>query len=109
MRPLVTFFIIALVAAQFEYLTDVSAFLADHSAGESAVVFSLPDLDPDHDQGHDQNHDGCDHCCHGAGHMNAIVESVLIVATHATPTYRSTVPVDRTSLAQTPPIRPPIA
>jgi len=103
MRPLVTFLLIALVAAQFEYLTDVAAFLSDHSAGESAVAFELPNPD------HDQSHDNCDHCCHGAGHMNAIVVSALIVATHATSTYRSTVPVDRTSLAQTPPIRPPIA
>jgi hypothetical protein len=96
---------ITLVAAQFEFITDVSALLADHSGGEAVAAFELPDHDTDHDQGHD----GCDHCCHGAGHMNAIVVSAQIVASHATPTYRSTVPVDRTSLVQTPPIRPPIA
>ena len=93
MRPLVTFFIFALIAAQFEYITDTSAFLADHAPGDTSVVFNLPDTDP----GHEQNHDGCDHCCHGASHMTALAASALIITTASTAHYQSAVPVNRIS------------
>lgn len=105
MRPLVTFFMIALVAAQFEYVTDISAFLSDHSGENVSVEFELPDNHPDHGL----NHDDCDHCCHGANHLTAIAVGSLSVATHVNASMPSAVPVTLTSVAVAPPLPPPIA
>jgi len=104
MRPLVTFLMVMLIAAQFEYVTDASAFLSGPSAG-GAVVSELAGNHPDHVL----NHDGCDHCCHGANHLTAMAVCPLIIATHASASIPSAVQVDPTSVAVTPPLPPPIA
>jgi len=96
---------IMLVAAQFEYATDASAFLSDHSDGDAAAVFELADNPLEHEQ----NHDGCDHCCHGANHLTAMAVCPLIMAKHASASIPSAVLVDPTSVAVTPLLPPPIA
>jgi len=105
MRPLVTFLTIMLVAAQFEYLTDTSAFLSDPVDGDAGAVFQLAGSHPDHEL----SHDGCDHCCHGANHLTAMAVSPLIVTMHASASLPLAIPVNPTSVAVTPPLPPPIA
>ena len=107
MRPLVTFFVLALIAAQFEYVTDASAFLAEHADAGVTVAFNVPNSDSDPD--HEPNHDGCDHCCHGASHMTAIAVSLTMPGPSAIESFASVDPTGHTSLALTPPVPPPIA
>ncbi len=106
MRPLVTFFLIALVAAQFEYVTDAAAFLGEHSGGGTTVQTDLADNHPDNDQ----DHHGCDHCCHGAGHLTGMaVYPPLTSACAVGSEEHTTKPANLSSLALTPPVPPPIA
>ncbi len=106
MRLLVTFFLIALVAAQFEYVTDAAAFLGGgHASGEMAMHLDPADSHPDHDQ----NHDDCDHCCHGASHLTAMAVYPPIPALCAPAAGSNVAPVSLASLALTPPVPPPIS
>ncbi|MBT77482.1 MAG: hypothetical protein CL798_04735 [Chromatiales bacterium] len=105
MRPLVTFFLITLVAAQFEYLTDAGAFLDQEYSGSG-----IPGLHLDLEHGHqDHDLDDCDHCCHGAGHLTAMAVN-LPLAVWCGPAAESDVaPVSLASLAMPPPVPPPIS
>ena len=105
MRPLVTFFLITLLAAQFEYVTDAGVFLGDADASRSVSVHDHGDDHP----GHAGEHDGCDHCCHGAGHLTAIAVTVVPATTVSAGAYRPGPPDGGPSRALIPPLRPPIA
>lgn len=104
MRPLLTLAVLALLSAQLEFVSDVQAFMVDTPGQEHAVTLHDHDGPP----GDPVEHDGCDHCCHGAGHLTVIVGNQFSPILQSTHYQRAVVRADLVSIFETPPVPPPI-
>ena len=104
MRALITLAVLALLSAQLEFVSDFQAYVADSPGQEHSAT--LHDHDPA--PGDMVDHDGCDHCCHGAGHLTGIVGDQFAPILQSKHNQRAVVRAVLASIFETPPVPPPI-